>query len=46
MDDDLNLRSKEFWNRMIWGLLLGLLSALAAYIFIFLMDLGFQKEEN
>ena len=40
MDDDLNLRSKEFWNRMIWGLLLGLLSALGAYIFIFLMDLG------
>ena len=40
MDDDLNLRLKEFWNRMIWGLLLGLLSALGAYIFIFLMDLG------
>ena len=40
MNDDLNLRSKEFWNRMIWGLLLGLLSAIGAYIFIILMTLG------
>jgi H+/Cl- antiporter ClcA len=40
MTDDLNLRSKKFWNRMGWGLLVGFLSAVGAYIFIFLMNLG------
>ena len=40
MSEDLNFRSKEYWNRIIWGLFLGLLSAIGAYIFIFIMDLG------
>jgi H+/Cl- antiporter ClcA len=40
MSEDLNLRSKEYWNRLAWGALLGLLSAIGAFIFIFLMNLG------
>ena len=40
MSEDLNLRSKEYWNRLVWGALLGLLSAIGAFIFIFLMNLG------
>ncbi|WP_223792043.1 hypothetical protein [Methanobacterium spitsbergense] len=35
MSEDLNFRSKEYWNHIIWGLFLGLLSAIGAYIFIF-----------
>ncbi|MGZ7044254.1 MAG: chloride channel protein, partial [Methanobacterium sp.] len=40
MVNDFNLRSREYWKRMGWGLLLGLLSAIGAFIFIFLMNLG------
>ena len=40
MSEDLNLRSKLFWNKMFWGLFLGLLSAMGAFIFIILMNLG------
>ena len=40
MSEELNLRSKEYWNRLAWGALLGLLSAIGAFIFIFLMNLG------
>ena len=40
MSTDLNLRSREYWKRMGWGLSLGLLSAIGAFIFIFLMTLG------
>ncbi|MGZ7117622.1 MAG: chloride channel protein, partial [Methanobacterium sp.] len=40
MVNDFNLRSREYWKRMGWGLLLGLLSAISAFIFIFLMNLG------
>ncbi len=40
MSTDLNLRSREYWMRMGWGLSLGLLSAIGAFIFIFLMTLG------
>ncbi len=40
MSEDLNLRSKEYWNRLVWGISLGLLSAIGAFIFIFLMDWG------
>jgi len=40
MSGDLNLRSKEYWNKMGWGLLLGLLSAIGAFVFIILMNFG------
>ena len=40
MSGDLNLKSKEYWNDLVWGLLLGLLSAIGAFIFIFLMNWG------
>jgi H+/Cl- antiporter ClcA len=40
MSEDLNLRSKEYWNRLAWGVLLGLLSAIGAFIFILLMNMG------
>ena len=40
MSEDLNLRSKEYWSNLGWGVLLGLLSAIGAFIFIFLMDWG------
>ncbi len=40
MSDDFNLRSKDYWRRMGWGLFLGLLSATGAFIFIMLMNLG------
>jgi H+/Cl- antiporter ClcA len=40
MSEDLNFRSKEYWNRLAWGVLLGLLSAIGAFIFIFLMNWG------
>ena len=40
MSAELNLRSKEYWNHLVWGVLLGLLSAIGAFIFIYLMDLG------
>ena len=40
MSTDLNLRSRDYWKRMGWGLSLGLLSAIGVFIFIFLMTLG------
>lgn len=40
MSDDFNLRSKDYWKRLGWGLFLGLISAAAAFIFILLMNLG------
>jgi H+/Cl- antiporter ClcA len=40
MSNDFNLRSKEYWKRMGWGLFLGLISAIGALIFIILMNLG------
>jgi hypothetical protein len=39
MSEELNLRSKEYWNHLVWGVLLGLLSAIGAFIFIYLMYL-------
>lgn len=40
MYDDFNLRSRVYWERMGWGLLVGLIGAISALIFIILMDLG------
>ena len=40
MSDDFDLKSKVYWKRMGWGLFLGLISAISAFIFILLMDLG------
>lgn len=40
MSEDFNLRSREYWSRMGWGLLLGFVSAIGAFIFIMLMNLG------
>ena len=37
---DFNLRSRAYWRRLGWGLLVGLLSAIGAFIFIGLMNLG------
>ena len=40
MSEELNLRSKAFWQRLGWGLMVGLLSAIGAFLFIGLMSLG------
>jgi H+/Cl- antiporter ClcA len=40
MSEEFNLRSKEYWQRLGWGLFVGLLSAMGAFIFIALMNLG------
>jgi H+/Cl- antiporter ClcA len=40
MAAELNLRSRDYWKRLGWGLLLGLISAIGAYIFIFIMNWG------
>ena len=40
MSEDFNLRSKDYWKRMGWGLFLGLISAIGAFIFIILMNMG------
>jgi H+/Cl- antiporter ClcA len=40
MSDNFNLRSRSYWKRMGWGLFLGLISAIGAFIFIMLMNLG------
>jgi chloride channel protein, CIC family len=40
MSDDFNLKSRAYWKRMGWGLFLGLISAIGAFIFIMLMNLG------
>ncbi|KXS43061.1 MAG: Cl-channel voltage-gated family protein [Methanolobus sp. T82-4] len=40
MSEDFDLRSREYWLRMFWGLFLGLISAMGAFIFIGLMNAG------
>jgi H+/Cl- antiporter ClcA len=40
MSEDFNLRSPVYWRRLGWGLLSGLLSAIGAFLFIGLMNLG------
>jgi H+/Cl- antiporter ClcA len=40
MSEDFNLRSRDYWERMGWGLILGLFSAIGAFIFILIMNLG------
>jgi H+/Cl- antiporter ClcA len=40
MSEDFNLRSREYWQSLGWGLFVGLLSAIGAFIFIALMNLG------
>ncbi|MFY9637278.1 MAG: chloride channel protein, partial [Methanobacterium sp.] len=40
MAAELNLRSRDYWKRLGWGLLVGLISAMGAYIFIFIMNWG------
>ncbi len=40
MSADFNIRSGEYWRRLGWGLLVGLLSAIGAFVFIALMNLG------
>jgi chloride channel protein, CIC family len=40
MSEDFNLRSPAYWRRLGWGLLSGLLSAIGAFIFLGLMNLG------
>jgi H+/Cl- antiporter ClcA len=37
---DFDLRSRSYWQRLGWGVLVGLLSAIGAFIFIGLMNLG------
>ena len=40
MSADFNIRSREYWRRLGWGLLVGLRSAIRAVVFIALMNLG------
>ena len=40
ISDNFNLRSREYWQKMGWGLFLGLIGGLSAFIFIMLMNLG------
>ncbi len=40
MADDFNLRSKIYWRRLGWGVLVGLISTIGAFIFIGLVDFG------
>ncbi len=40
MSEDFSLRSRAYWQRLCWGLLVGLLSAIGAFIFLGLMNLG------
>ena len=40
MSEDFNLRSREYWQSLGWGLFVGLLSAIGSFIFIALMNLG------
>ena len=40
MPEDFNLRSRDYWKRLGWGVFLGLFSAIGAYIFIFIMSYG------
>ena len=34
------MRSRKYWQRLGWGLFVGLLSALGAFIFLGLMNVG------
>jgi H+/Cl- antiporter ClcA len=40
LSDEFNLKSRTYWKKMAWGLFLGFMGAVAALIFILLMDLG------
>ncbi|MCA9944276.1 MAG: chloride channel protein [Anaerolineales bacterium] len=40
MTEEFNLRSRKYWQRLGWGLLVGLLSTIGAFIFIAIMDWG------
>ena len=40
MSDDFNLRSRDYWKRMGWGLFLGFISAIGAFAFIAIMNFG------
>ena len=40
MQEEFSLRSKSYWRRLGWGVLSGLLSAIGAFMFIGLMNLG------
>ena len=40
MTEEFNLRSSAFWQRLGWGMLVALLSAIGAFIFIGVMNLG------
>lgn len=40
MQTDFNLRARAYWQRLGWGLIIGLLSAIGAFIFLGLMNLG------
>jgi H+/Cl- antiporter ClcA len=40
LSEDFNLRSKNYWKRLFWGLFVGLLSAIGAFIFIYVMNWG------
>ena len=42
MPEDFNLRSRGYWRRLDWGVLVGLPSAVGAFIFIGLMNLGIR----
>jgi H+/Cl- antiporter ClcA len=40
MPEDFDLRSRGYWRRFRWGLLVGLLSALGTLLFVVVMNLG------
>ena len=40
MADDFNLRSKKYWQRLGWGILVGFLTTIGAVVFIGLQDAG------
>jgi hypothetical protein len=40
VNNDFNLRSKEYWKRLAWGLVVGLISAIGAFVFLGLMNYG------
>lgn len=39
MSEEFNLRSRAYWRQLGWGVLVGLLSGIGAFLFIGLMDL-------
>jgi hypothetical protein len=40
LPEDFDLRSRGYWRRFGWGLLVGLLSALGTLLFVVVMNLG------